>query len=451
MNDVHSKSGTGKSSRRNFLRNSTAAAIGTSLVGSLSIVRSAHAAGDETIKVALIGCGGRGTGAITQALNTKGPVKLWAMADVLEDRLQASLSALTKGQEARYDREKHQGFGAKVDVPPERRFLGFEAYKQAIDAGVDMVILTTPGHFRPVQFEYAVKQGKHVFMEKPVATDAPGIRQLLAANEEAKKKNLKVAVGLNCRHDLKFQETIKRLNDGAIGDIVFMRCYRNGSGLSRVLRQADMTEMEYQLRNPYYFLWVCGDGFVGGLIHELDVCNWLKGEHPITAQGQGGRQVCIGYEYGNLYDHHFVEFTYQDGTKMFSQYRRIPGCWNSISEHAHGTGGEANIRRGRIEGAGKWRFRDRIPNPYQVEHDVLFDAIRQNKPHNEAEYGATSTMTAIMGRMASYSGKVIRWEDAINSKMSLAPERYALDAEPPVLPGADGLYPVAMPGITKVL
>ncbi len=451
MNDNPSKGGTDKSSRRDFLKSSAVAAVGASVAGNLSIARSAHAAGDETIKVALIGCGARGAGAATQSLNTKDPVKLWAMADVLEDKLKASLSALLKGQDARYDREKHQGFGSKIDVPPERRFLGFEAYKQAIDSGVDMVILTTPGHFRPMQFEYAVKQGKHVFMEKPVAVDAPGIRQLLAANEEAKKKNLKVAVGLNRRHDVKFQETIKRLNDGAIGDIVFMRCYRNFGGLSCVFRQADMTEMECQLRRPYHFLWLGGGEFVDGHIHELDVCNWLKGEHPVTAQGQGGRQVQTGHKYGNIYDHHFVEFTYQDGTKIFSQCRLIPGCWNNISAHAHGTGGAAAVCRGRIEGAEKWRFRDRAANPYQVDHDVLFDAIRQNKPHNEVGYGAASTMTAIMGRMASHSGQMIRWEDAINSTMSLAPKRYALDAPPPVVPDENGRYPVAMPGVTKVL
>jgi len=451
VNDTPSKGGTDKGSRRDFLKSSAVAAVGVSVTGNLSIARSAHAAGDDLIKIALIGCGGRGTGAACQALNTKGPVKVWAMADVFQDRLETSLAGLIKGQEARYDRSAHHGFREKIDVPPERRFVGFDAYKKAIDSGVDMVILSTPPHFRPMQFEYTVKQGKHVFMEKPVAVDGPGIRQLFATNEKAKKKGLKVVVGLHRRHDRKFQEIIRRLKKGAIGKIVFIRCYRNFGGLSVVHHQAEMTEMEYQLRNWNCFTWLSGDHIVEAHVHEFDVCNWLKGEHPVTAQGQGGQQVCIDSQYGDIYDHHFVEFTYSGGTKMFSQCRTIPGCWNNISAHAHGIGGAADVCCGRIEGAEKWRFRDRATNPYQVEHDVLFDAIRNDKPHNEVEYGALSTMTAIMGRMATYSGKIINWENAINSKVSLAPERYALDATPPVVPDGNGLYPVAMPGVTKVL
>jgi predicted dehydrogenase len=438
-----------RTSRRIFLEQSSAVLAGTALSG--AIAARAYAAGDEAIKVALIGCGGRGTGAACQILSTKGPVKLWAMAAVFAHRLESSHAAVTKGQRAAYDRAAHRGFGARIDVPPERRFVGFDAYKKAIESGVDLVLLTTPPHFRPVQFEYAVRQGKHVFMEKPVATDAPGIRQLLAANEEARKKNLKVVVGLQRRHDPRYQETIKRIKDGAIGDVVCMRSYWNMGSIRGGRPQPDVTEMQYQLRNWPCFTWLGGDHIVEAHIHNLDVCNWLKGAHPVAAQGQGGRQVHTAREYGDIYDHHFVEFTYQDGTKMFGQCRNISGCWSRVSEHAHGTKGYAEINRARIEGAGKWRFRGRISNPYQREHDVLLDAIRNSKPHNEAGYGAISTMTAIMGRMATYSGKVVRWEDAINSEFSLAPERYAWDAEPPVVPGKDGSYPVAIPGITKAL
>ncbi len=436
-------------SRRSFLGQSSAVVAATTLSG--AIARSAHAAGDETIKVALIGCGGRGAGAASQAFKTKGPIKLWAMADVFEDRLESSLAGLTKGQKKDYDREAHAGFSAQVDIPPERRFVGFDAYKKAIDSGVDMVILASPPHFRPVHYEYAVKQGKHVFMEKPVAVDATGIRRLLAANEEAKRKNLKIVVGLQRRHNLRYQETVKRIHDGAIGDIVFMRCYWDTHSICRDHPQPGMAQMQHQMRNWQCFTWLGGDHIVEAHTHSLDVCNWLKGAHPVTAQGQGGRQVHTGPECGNIFDHHFVEFTYEDGTKMFSQCRTISGCWNSVSEHIHGTNGRAEVNRGRIEGAQKWRFRNRIPNPYQVEHNVLFDAVRNNKPHNETEFSAISTMTAIMGRMATYSGKMIRWEDAINSSISLAPERYAWDVEPPVLPDDKGVYPVAIPGVTKVL
>lgn len=418
-----------------------------------AIAARAYAAGDETIKVALVGCGGRGTGAATQALSTKGPVKLWAMADVFEDKLEGSLAALTKGQKSRYDREKHQGFGGRVDVPPERRFVGFDAYKKAIDSGVDLVILTTFPHFRPMQFEYAVKQGKNVFMEKPVATDATGIRRLLAANEVAKKKNLKVAVGLQRHHHAVYEETMNRLKEGAIGDIELIRVYWNSgwTGGCRP-RQPGTTEMEYQFHNKYYFTWLDGDHIVEQHVHNIDIAQWLRGEHPVSAQGQGGRMYRNGREHGEIFDHHCVEFTYADGSKMFSQCRHIPGCWNSVSEHVLGSKGKAAINRGIIETAdGRWRCRAKVANPYQVEHDVLFDAVRNNKPHNEAEYGALSTMAGIMGRMATYSGKQVTWDEAINSKISLVPDKYSWDATPPVVPDSDGVYPCAVPGVTKVL
>jgi len=451
MSQHRSRKLTRRQALAGALRTAGVAAVGGTALSS-AIGARAYAAGDETIKVALIGCGARGTGAASQVLRTKGPVKLWAMADVFEDKLKLSLGSLSKGQRAGYDRAAHRGLGARIDVPPGRRFVGFDAYKKAIDSGVDMVLLVTPPHFRPAHFEYAVKQGKHVFMEKPVATDAPGIRQLLAANEEAKKKKLKVVVGLHLRHHRRCQETIKRLRDGAIGDIVLMRCYWNTGGPARGgRRRPDMTEMQHQLRNPYTFTWLGGDYMVDALIHNMDACRWLKGGHPVTAQGQGGRQVRARPEYGDIHDHSFIEFTYEDGSKMFGQCRLMSRCWNNCSAHAHGTKGYAGITSGRIEGASKWRFRGRAPSPYQLEQDVLVDAIRRDKPHNEAEYGAISTMTAIMGRMATYSGKMIRWEEAISSTLSLAPKRYAWDAEPPVVPGKDGVYPVAMPGTTRAL
>lgn len=432
------------------LKTAGAAAVSGTVLNS-ALAAGVHAKGNETIKVALVGCGSRGAGAVSQALKTEGPIKLWAMADLFEDRLESSLGLLIKGEKAEYDREAYQGLGDRIDVPKERRFIGFDAYQKAIDSGADMVILTTHPHFRPAHFEYAVEQGKHVFMEKPVAVDAPGVRQLLAINEKAKKKNLKVSVGLMSRHDLRYQETVKRIHDGAIGEIEFMRCYWN-RGLLRdtPARPNDMSEMLYQLQNPYHFLWLSGDYFVDALIHNIDLCLWAKGSYPVTAQGQGGRQHRSEAQHGDTFDHHVVEYTFEDGVKFFAQTRQIPGCWSSSEADVHGTKGTSAVHRASITGTEKWRFRGRSPNPYQVELDVFIDAIRNNKPHNEAEYGALSTMTAIMGRMASYSGQMVTWEKALNSTVSLAPQRYAFDGKTPVVAGENGWYPVAIPGASKV-
>ena len=439
--------------RRTFVARTGLALAASAVPASLAVARSAHAAGDDTLKVALIGCGGRGTGAATQALSTAGPVKLWAMADLFSDKLEASLEALCKGQDARYDRAAHKGLAGKIDVPPERRFLGFDAYKQAIDSGVDVVILTTAPHFRPMQFEYAAQQGKHVFMEKPVAVDATGIRRVLAAAEVAKQKNLKVGVGLQRHHDARYLETVARIHDGAVGRIVYLRAYWNGTGYrQRPGREPGMTEMAYQLRNPYHYTWISGDNIAEQHVHNLDVCNWVQGAHPVEAQGQGGRQVRIGPLCGDIFDHHSVEFTYADGSQVFSQCRHMPGCWNHVAEHVIGSQGKAEVSKGRIEsGADEWRWRGPKTNPYQVEHDRLFEAIRNDLPYNEGENGATSTMTAIMGRMATYSGKVLTWDEALNSQITLAPDRYDFDGTPPSLPDEDGLYPCAVPGVTEVV
>ncbi len=446
-----SKPGAGGATRRCFLGQSGGIVAASALAGTLSGARAVHAAGDETLKVALIGCGGRGTGAIVQALSTKGPVKLWAMADLFEDKIATSLETLAKTEQGRYDRQSHESLTNQIDVPPERRFVGFDAYQKAIDSGVDVVILTSQPHFRPIHFEYAVQQGKHVFMEKPVATDSPGIRRVLAAAEAAKEKNLKVGVGFQRHHDAVYTETVGRLLDGAVGKINHLRCYWNSSGARQpFVKEPGMTEMYYQLRSAYYFTWLSGDHIVEQHVHNIDVCNWIMGSHPVTAQGQGGRQVRIGPLVGDIFDHHFVEYTYPDGTRMFSQCRHIPGCWNQVAEFVAGSKGQSDVGGGKIETDGdSWTYRGPKQNPYQVEHDVLFDAIRNDRPHNEAEYGATTTMTAIMGRMATYSGQVIPWDDALQSKVSLAPDRYDWDGTPSVVAGEDDLYPCATPGVTR--
>ncbi len=429
-------------SRRDFLKSSSAAAVGAGLA-SLATLPGAYAAADDTIKVGLVGCGGRGSGAAVQALKTKGNVKLVAMGDAFADRLEGSLGSIRKQFEGQPDR---------VAFDSDHKFVGFDAYQKVIASGVDLVILATPPGFRPIHFEAAVKAGKHVFMEKPVAVDGPGVRMVVAAAEEAKAKNLAVGVGLQRHHQFQYIETIKRLKDGAIGDIHTARAYWNMGELWVKARQPGMTEMEYQMRNWYHFNWLCGDHIVEQHIHNLDVINWVKDAYPVRAWGMGCQAVRKGKEFGEIYDHHAVEFEYADGTRMFSQCRQIPGCWNSVSEHVRGTHGEADISGNRIEGKdGKWKYKGETPDPYQQEHDDLFASIREGKPLNEGLMGAYSTMTSIMGRMATYSGKEVTWEKALNSQLSLMPKDFDFKANPPVMPGPDGVYPVAVPGFATAL
>jgi predicted dehydrogenase len=424
------------SDRRAFLKHSTAL-VGATILAPEVLARGA-ARSDQTLRVALVGCGGRGTGAAVQALSTAGAVKLVALADAFADRLETCAGDVLAQ------------VGDRFDVPASRRFVGFDAYQKAIDCEVDVVLLATPPGFRPLHFEYAIQRGRHVFMEKPVAVDPARVRAVLAAAAEAKRKNLKVGVGLQRHHDAGYVETVRRVHAGEIGALQFLRCYWNSAGVWVNPRRAGQGEMEYQMRNWYYFNWLCGDHIVEQHIHNLDVCNWLMGAHPVSAQGQGGRQVRTGIDSGEIYDHHMVEFSYADGTKMLSQCRHIEGTWSSVSEHAVGTLGKADVSAGRLElRDGKaWRFEGERGDPYQVEHDRLFAAIREDRPHGEAENGAIASMTAILGRMATYSGQVVDWDAALASNLSLAPDRYGFDARPPVVPDAQGRYPIATPGLS---
>ena len=428
----------GQITRRDFLH-TTGVTAGGAVLGGLALERSVHAAGDETLRIALVGCGGRGTGAAAQAMATQGNTKLVAMADAFPDRLKGSLGQLKKQAPE------------QIDVTEETQFVGFDAYKKAIELA-DVVILATPPGFRPMQFEEAIRQGKHVFMEKPVAVDGPGVKKVLAAAEEAKKKNLKVGVGLQRHHQVGYIETMKRLHDGAIGDILAARCYWNDGGVWVKERRPDETEMEYQMRNWYYFVWLCGDHICEQHIHNLDVINWAKQAYPIRCHGMGGRQVRTGKQYGEIFDHHAVEFEYEDGSRMFSQCRHIRGCWSSVSEHVIGTKGTADISAHRIMGPNEWRFRrEGAKNPYQQEHDDLFDAIRNDKPFNEAFNGAMSSLTAIMGRSATYSGNIIERDAVLESSVALVPSSYSWDGTPPTVPDAEGRYPIPMPGSTNVV
>lgn len=448
---MESKQESGSIGRRDFVKGSALLAGGLMLSG-LPVGASANVYGKSVIKVAVIGCGGRGTGAALQALNTGKDVQLVAMADAFQDQLDNSYRAIV--DEVKKSAAKNSNIGS-VNVPEENRFVGFDGYKKAIPLA-DVVILATPPGFRPMHFEEAVNQGKHVFMEKPVAVDAPGVRKVLEMAKIAQQKKLNVVVGLQRRYETKYRETVARLHKGAIGQIISGQVYWNSDGVWVRPREAGQTEMEYQMRNWYYFNWLCGDHILEQHIHNIDVANWVIGEYPVTAQGMGGRQVRTGKDHGEIFDHHFVEFEYPSGAIISSQCRHQPGCYKRVSESFQGTAGRANTADGAIydlQGNVIYRHRgSQDPNPYQVEHDELFDAIRKGEARfNDGEIGAKSTMAAVLGRMATYSGQKISWDDALANGLSIMPERIAWDALPPTVPDENGYYPIPTPGVTKVM
>ncbi|MBO9563463.1 MAG: Gfo/Idh/MocA family oxidoreductase [Niastella sp.] len=439
------KDAPNQSSRRDFVKQSSLIAGG--LIAAPLFSKANYFSGaDDVIKVALVGCGGRGTGAAMQALLTKQNVKLVAMADAFKDRLDRCYNSLTATSKSGDKSVKD-----RVDVPEDRKFVGFDGYLKAIPLA-DVVILATPPGFRPIHFEEAVKQGKHIFMEKPVATDPAGVQKVLAAAEQAKAKKLNVVVGLQRHYQTSYRELFKKKD--LIGDITSAQAWWNNDGVWVNKRQPGQTEMEYQMRNWYYFVWLCGDHIAEQHIHNIDVINWFKGGYPIKAQGMGGRQVRKGKDNGEIFDHHFVEFHYADGSILNSQCRHIPGTMSKVDELLIGTKGSiqtgaANI----INKKGKVLFqfdKTKENQPYQAEHDELFEAIANGQyKFADAENGAKSTMTSILGRMATYTGQVIEWDKAINSGISLQPKQYDFAATAPILPDADGFYPVATPGVTK--
>ena len=409
---------------------------------------------NEPIKIGLIGCGGRGTGAAAQALLTDQNTQLVAMADAFRDNIDKCYNYLTSPDYQDWTTDKAVDLRDKVNVPEENKLDGFNGYKRVIELS-DVVILTTPPGFRPMHFEAAIKAGKHVFMEKPLAVDAPGIRSVLKTAELAKQKKLNVVVGLQRHYQTIYRNWVEMLHNGIIGDIITSRVYWNSAGVWVRERKAGQTEMEYQMRNWYYFNWLCGDHINEQHIHNLDVSNWVKQMYPVSAEGMGGRQVRNGKDHGEIFDHHFIEYTYEDGSKMFSQCRHIKGCQNRVSEAFHGTNGTAPAP-GVIKTKSGHVIMDyddsNDPNPYQVEHDELFKAIADGEyKFADTENGAKSTMTAIMGRMASYSGQIITWDEAINSQIDLSPDKYAWDAAPPITPNSDGHYTIAVPGQTEVV
>jgi predicted dehydrogenase len=435
----HNAHAAAQSSRRDFLKTSSALAAAGALAGTLSIGRSAYAAGSDLLKIGLVGCGGRGTGAAVNALGADKNCKLVALADVFSDRLQNSLEVLKKESPD------------KVAVDPEHCFVGFDSGQKLIASGVDVVILAEPPHFRPVNLKAAIEAGKHVFCEKPVAVDAPGVRSILATTEEAKKKNLNIVSGLCWRYDHAVQETMKRVLDGAVGEIISIQETYLAAPLSFRSRQPNWSEMEFQLRNWQYFVWLSGDFNNEQHVHSLDKSAWaLREQSPLRAWGIGGQQRRDPTQC-DVYDHHAVTYEFDRGVHVHSYCRQIPGCAWDVNDVIFGTKGRASILEGRIEGEKKWRYKGPTAGShmYEAEHERLFAAIRSGETINNGDYMARSTMMAILGRLVDYTGQPITWEEMMTSQQTLAPAGYAMDATPPVVPGKDGKYPCGMPGVTK--
>lgn len=435
------------STRRKFLEQTGTGTLLATTAATFPVGVHAQGENADELRIALIGCGGRGTGAAAQALTADDRTKLWVMADVDADSLERSRQVL----------EKNAPDPKQVDVATDRQFLGLDAYRQVMARDdVDVVILTTPPGFRPFHFEAAVKAGKHVFMEKPVAVDSPGVRKVLAAAAEAKARNLKVGVGLNRRHSPIHETCVGHLHDGVIGELPLIQLYNCRSDVNkRQVRLPGESELKFQVKNWYYFTWLSGDFPVEQSVHEYDVVRWIKQEeNPVWCQGQGGRLVRTGPQNGHIYDHFMMEYHYADGSQVIAQHRHIPGCWTFFGEKISGTQGKAELafkRSGSIQKAGAadgeffWKGTDK-ENSYQIEHDRLFAAIRADLPHNEAERGALSSLFAIMGRMAAYTGKEITWEQAMNDETQLAHDFQSWEDEPPILPNDDLTYDPVLPG-----
>ena len=442
-------------SRRQFVEKTALITGGVLIAGGLagcatgagsSAATAAYAGGSDTLKLAVVGCGGRGTGAATQAMKADKGVELVAVADAFPDQAQKCAKTLRRifGEE-------------RVKVTPETTFDGFDAFEKAMDLA-DVVILATPPGFRPEHFEYAVAGNKHVFMEKPVATDAYGVRRVMKAAEEADKKGLNVVVGLQRHYQPCYQEALKHYQGGEVGEIVSGQVYWNSGGVWVREREPGQTEMQYQMRNWYYFNWLCGDHILEQHIHNIDVANWFIGAVPESAQGMGGRQVRTGPDHGEIFDQHFVEFSYPNGVIISSQCRHQEGCANMVEERFQTTGGSI-YTSGNNAGVVSKRGGEKLykhsglfdPSPYQTEHDELFASIRSGGQINNAYYGAEATMTAIMGRMATYSGKRIDWNKALASGQRLVPDSRDLswESNPPVMPLADGSYAIPQPGKTR--
>jgi predicted dehydrogenase len=431
-------------SRRGFLK-ASAAAVSAAALAELSLARGAHAAGSDIIRIGMVGCGSRCPGAALNAMNVDPGVRLVAMTDIFPDRVQSRRKML-KAQKP-----------DQVQVDDAHCFSGLDGYRQVIES-VDVVLIACAAKFHPVYLLAGVEAGKHVFVEKPHAIDPAGIHMVAAACELAKKKGLSVMSGLHSRHHPGYQEAVRRIHDGAIGDVVAIEenFLRGPYGLYPRLPEYK-TEVEFQLANQYHFTWLCGDDVPQSLVHNVDRATWvMKGEVPVKAHGLGGRCASYGKEiYGNVFDHHSVVYEYAGGVRMYAFCRTVNGCYNESSSIILGSKGRCNLTGCRIEGKNSWHFTGKGFNPYDIEHKVLFEAIRSGKPVNAGDYMARSTMIGVMGQLTCYSGREVTWDQAMKSNFAYLPQPadVRLDMTPPVtFDKAVGDYPVfARPGITKIL
>jgi len=430
-----------KNTRRSFIKKTSKTMAAGMVFSHLPAFSNFDKVGQEKVKLGLVGCGGRGTGAIFQALTASKSVQLVAMGDVFQHELDKSFQLVSKD------------FSEQVDVPRQRQFLGLDAFKDVIDA-CDAVILATPPGFRPDHFEYAIASGKHVFMEKPLAVDAPGYRKVIEVGKKATDNKLNVVVGLQSRYEIGLNQLVKKIHAGEIGEILSMDVYYNVGKATVYPRKPNQTELEYQISNWHYFNWLWGGQLAGQTIHQIDVINWIKKDYPIKASGMGGRAMLKGPDHGEIFDHHYVEFEYKDGTKLHVQCRQMDNCDNRMGFNIQGTKARVDERLQIIDSNDEllWRYRDNDDaTGSQIEQDVFIGSILANKPYiNNTAYGAESTMTTILGRMAIESGRVIDVEQAKASNLRIVPQQFSWDMKMPNAPQSDGTYVIPKPGIAVV-
>ena len=435
-------------SRREFLVRSSLLA-GASVAGTLDLTRGAYAAGSDITRIGLIGCGGRGAGAVANALTVNPKARLSAMADAFPDRMDNARQILK------------QKFSAQVSVEESRCFSGFDAYRKLLESGVDLAVLGEPPHFRPMHIEACIDAGVHVFAEKPMAVDAPGVRRLLAAGEKARQKKLSIVSGFETRYSPSARAAVKRIHEGEIGDPVAIEGVYNVGPLWHRGREPNWTEMEFQMRNWYYFTWLSGDHIVEQHVHFLDFVAWVMHEHPpLHAWGYGGRAVRVEPQYGDIFDHHSVVYEYPRGVRVYALTRQQPGCFDGVYHTVFGTKGQVRFGAKRRQ-SGIYSLRGELVSSLPGDADgqdaeincfrEMFAGLASGQPINDTADFARSTLLAILGRMATHSGQRVTWDEALASSQVLAPERYAWDAKPPVVPGPDGQYPHAIPGTTKVM
>jgi predicted dehydrogenase len=429
MSNDHEKN-FGGITRRDFVKRSTVATAGVS-AGLMASGNFAYAGGTDTIRLGLVGCGGRGTGAANDCYNSSDGIELVAMGDLFQDQMEESKGQLQKR------------LGDSFKVTSDRTFLGFDAYKRVLDTDIDLVIFATPPAFRPLHLRAAVEAGKHIFIEKPVATDPTGIRSVMESAKRAKEKGLALVAGTQRRHDPAYQAAMKRIHDGAIGEIKAAQVYWNQGGLWNHERMPGMSDMEWQIRNWLYFTWLSGDHIVEQHVHNIDVANWALQDHPVKALGVGGRQVRTDPSYGHIFDHFGIEFRYPSGARVYSMCRQQEGTPSRVGEHIMGTKGSTDGHSEiTVGGETTWTYEGEDVNPYVQEHADLVASIREGEPLNEGQRVAESVLTAIMGREAAYTGQEVTWDDVLNAELNLVPETFQFGSVP--------IPDVAAPGETTL-